>query len=122
MMIEVMTSSSRSRSLAALTNKRQTLGGVEVVTIPLCDYEDLLSAKRLLAETCIDVTQFVEPKRSLISRHPEVASFLTQKFGKLPMAEILRQCRRRFGKHATPSKSAAYSYWQSLRRKARINS
>lgn len=99
---------------------RRKLAGFDLVTIPLADYVDLLACKRQLSEASISHRQFGKPSRAMVDRNPEVAVFLVQKFGLLPMREILRQCRRRFGKAATPSQSTAYRYWQAVRREMKL--
>ena len=86
-----------------------------VISIALSDYrkliEDRLELKRLLANR----KQLEVPARSTIARNPEVGLFLLGKLGLEPMSEILRKCRREFGSGRTPSKSAAYRFWKSLR-------
>ena len=98
--------------------KRETIKGVRLITIPLRDYVDLLDCKRQLAERVISHEQVMSPRRSRVERNPEVAVFLAQNFGLLPMDEILRRCRRQFGKAVTPSSTAAYRYWEKLRKAA----
>lgn len=98
--------------------KRETIKGIRLVTIPLADYADLLDCKRQLAERIISHEQVMSPKKSKVERNPEMAVFLSQHFGLLPMGEILRRCRRQFGKANTPSQSGAYRYWERLRKAA----
>lgn len=97
---------------------KSIVAGVSLVTIPLSDYADLLDCKRQLAERAISHDQVMSPARSRIERNPEVAVFLAQNFGLAPMKEILRRCRREFGRSSTPSQSAAYRYWAKLRKEA----
>lgn len=99
-------------------HKRSVVSGVEVVTIPLRDYADLLDSKRQLAERVISHDQVISPRRTKIERNPEVAVFLVEKFGLMPVKDALRLCRRKFGKAATPSLSAAYRYWDRVRKEA----
>lgn len=94
------------------------IAGVDVVTIPISEYARLLAADRNLAIQAVSHGQLMSPKRSVIERNPEVAVFLAQKFGLLPMKDILRHCRREFGRQRTPSQSTAYRYWQKLRKAA----
>ncbi|WP_139812537.1 hypothetical protein [Ensifer aridi] len=95
-----------------------TIAGVQVVTIPLEHYAELLDCKRMLSERAISHDQLLSPRRSRIERNPEVAVYLAQNFGLLPMGELLRKCRRRFGTPRTPSIAAAYRYWQKIKREA----
>ena len=94
------------------------ISGVEVVTIPLADYAGLLDCKRRLQETELTIEQFVAGRKSIIDRNPEVAVYLVQNFGLVPMNDILRACKRKFSRSRTPSKSAAYRYWATVRKKS----
>lgn len=98
--------------------KSRVISGVEVVTIPLQDYADLLDSKRQLAERAIRDRRVMSPRRSKIERNPEVAIFLADKFGSMSVKDALRLCLRKFGKAATPSPSAAYRYWDRIRKEA----
>jgi hypothetical protein len=99
-------------------HRHSIVAGVPLVTIPLSDYASLLDCKRQLAERAISHDQVMSPARSVIERNPEVAVFLAQNFGLKSMETILRLCRRQFGKDRTPSRSAAYRYWERLRKEA----
>ncbi len=94
------------------------ISGVEVVTIPLTDYAALLDCRRKLQETELTVEQFLSGRKSVIDRNPEVAVYLAQNFGLMPMKDLLRVCRRKFGRQCTPSRSAAYRYWKTVRLKS----
>lgn len=98
--------------------RRRTVAGVEVVTIPLADYAALLDCKRELQETELTIQQFVTGRKSVIDRNPEVAVYLAQNFGLVPMKDLLQACSRRFGRARTPSQSAAYRYWATVRKKS----
>lgn len=100
------------------TPKLDVISGVKVVTIPLRHYAELLESKRKLAERAVSEKQVMLPYRSKIERNPEVAVFLVEKFGLMPVKDALRLCRREFGKAATPSLSAAYRYWDRVRKEA----
>ncbi|NRF09402.1 hypothetical protein [Agrobacterium pusense] len=89
--------------------------GVAVVTIPLADYKSLLEVKRLYAEANRREKQFQAPRRGMIDRNPQVAVFLAENFGTKPVDTILHECEARFGAACTPSKSAAYRYWDALK-------
>lgn len=92
-----------------------TISGIEVVTIPLADYAALLACKARLAELDANLLQLSAPRKGIIDRNPEVAVFLATRFGTLPVSVVLKQCRRTFGAARTPSRSAAYRYWQRIR-------
>jgi hypothetical protein len=87
-----------------------------VVTIPAADYAELLDCRRRLAEVEARQRTFERPSRSPISRDPEVAAFLAERFGRLLIRDILAACAANFGKARTPSRSAAHRYWSRLRR------
>ncbi|PWB83106.1 MAG: hypothetical protein C3F11_08410 [Methylocystaceae bacterium] len=86
-----------------------------MVTIPLAEYADLLSARRRLAE--------LEPrgrsaKRRLLARpaspidaDPEISAFLAARRGKMTQKDILAACVAEFGFRA-PSKSALCRFYQ----------
>lgn len=58
----------------------------------------------------------VEPgSRSAFQNDAEVAKFLAERFGKVPMKPLLEACKQKFGKRRTPSQQAAYRYWRKLR-------
>lgn len=92
-----------------------TVMGVPVVTIPLKDYAALLASQRELAERSLSLNSLQQSRRSVIERNPEVAMFLIQRLGLEPMPAILKACRKEFGRHRTPSRSAAYRYWMKIR-------
>lgn len=92
------------------------ISGVEVVTIPLSDYADLLACKRDLAIRIINHANFHKSPRSMIERNPEVAVFIAQRLGIDPVSEIVKACRRKFGKAHTPSPQSVYRYWMKIRR------
>lgn len=94
-----------------------SIEGVELVTIPVSDYATLLKNSRVLAETQIDRRQFEKPNRSMISRNPQVAVFITEHVGKNTASEVVELCRERFGDHLTPSTKMVYRYWWRLRGK-----
>lgn len=102
----------------------QTIEGVAVVTIPLSDYRDLLKCRKLLSMKEISHSQLQRPARSSIERNPEVAVFLTMRFGLMPMHQILKECKKEFGAKLTPSRQAGYRYWDKVRNKTKgqINS
>jgi hypothetical protein len=90
--------------------------GVEVVTIPLSEYADLLAAHRRLAE--------VEPsgrpvKRRLLAKpaspidaDPEISAFVAARLGKMTQKAILAACVAEFGPRRAPSKSAIGRFYQ----------
>ncbi len=96
-------------------HRKHKMGGA-LVTIPVADYAELLECRRLSAERTISHDQFSRPSRSTIARDTEVAVFLTQRYGIMPMDRLLRECRRRFGGARRPSRTAAYAHWKKVRR------
>lgn len=99
--------------------KRTSISGVELVTLPLFHYKDLLEAQRRLEEIQASAIQLHTPQRGLLNRNPEVAVYLAQNFGLVPIPTLLRRCKRLFGAARTPSASAAYRYWERIRIEAR---
>ena len=97
---------------------RRVVSGVEVVMIPLADYAALLECRKELQESRLTIQQFITGRRSVIDRNPEVAIFLAKNFGLVPMKDLLRDCRRQFGRNRTPSQSAAYRYWAAVRKRS----
>ena len=95
-----------------------SINGIEVVTIPMSDYVELLDCRRRLGEITINHDQLFRPRRSMIERNPDVALFLAQNFGMKPVRVILQDCRRRFGRKRTPSLKSAYRYWERVRKEA----
>lgn len=91
----------------------------EFVTIPLADYIRLTDESRQLAEWHLNNRQLIKPSRSLITRDPEVAVFLASGLGLKSVASLLKECKKRFGAARTPSRTAAYRYWETLRIKQR---
>lgn len=99
--------------------RKETISGVELVTIPVSHYAELLDYRRRFEEREISHNQFERPSRSRLDRNPEVAVFLIQRLGLEPIKDILRNCRRTFGAARTPSRTAIYRYWQKLQIEAR---
>ena len=95
-------------------------GGPVLVTIPLEDYEELLRAKVESDQKTLSLRQFRVPARNSVERDPEITVFITQKLGLMPVREIVRQTRRRFGKARTPSPQAIYRYWDKMRSQTHI--
>lgn len=93
----------------------RTISGVEVVTIPLAEYADLLDCRRRLAELTVARAAFERPPASPIERDPELATFLAERLGRATGEAILVECRSRFGPARTPSRSALDRYWRRLR-------
>lgn len=95
-----------------------TIAGVPVVTIATAEYADLLECRRLVAELREKGKRFAVPPRSPIETDAEVAAFFAERFGRVDVMAILAECRDRFGADRTPSRTAAYAYWQRLRQRA----
>jgi len=93
-----------------------TIAGVEVVTIPLSDYREMLDARHRLAELRVRDDPRFRVAHSPIDRDSEIATFLAEQFGRVPVVQALDECRARFGSVRTPSRSAAYRFWTRMRR------
>ncbi|CAI9400698.1 hypothetical protein ANOBCDAF_00541 [Pleomorphomonas sp. T1.2MG-36] len=91
------------------------IAGVPVVTIPLADYASLLENSAKLSKLG-KAERFPVPPRSPIEIDSEVKAFFVERLGKLNMIDLLRDCSSRFGASRTPSRTAAYRFWQRLRR------
>jgi len=95
-----------------------TISGVAVVTIPLTDYADLLEKRARLVKLG-KADRYPVPPRSPIEVDTQVKAFFLEHLGKKRMPDLLQECRRNFGASRTPSKTAAYRFWQRLRQSAR---
>ena len=84
------------------------------VTIPEAEYRELLGFKQASKgpQTVAD-----PPLRGRLENDAEVAAFLTERFGRMHMDRIMEECRATFGAARSPSRTAAYRYWQKLRDK-----
>gem|GEM_PF-2711523 len=56
--------------------------------------------------------------KSKFEKAPELAAFVKEHLGKMPLREISKQAKRQFGKHRAPGKSAIHSYWQKTTEKS----
>ena len=92
-----------------------TVAGIEVVTIPLAHYAELLDCQRRLALGEVTPLRFVADLRSRIDRDPEVANFLTECFGRMLLKDAAAGCRERFGATRAPGKSTIQRFWARLR-------
>lgn len=101
--------------MASKSIQKGEIGGIAVVTIPVRDYEKLLIKSQQLEIQQLRLKHFT-PGRSSIDRNPEVASYLADNLGLVPLKELLNCCTLRFGSDLTPSRSAAYRYWARLRK------
>jgi len=86
-----------------------TIAGVEVVTIPLAEYAELLECRRRVAEIGNLRSRRLRP--SPIDHDAEVAAFLKAQPPEMTVKEVLEACALRFGTKRTPSKSAAYQFY-----------
>ncbi|MFD2183597.1 hypothetical protein [Rhodoplanes azumiensis] len=110
--------------------ERKTIAGIEVVTIPVDLYAELLDCRRQLAELKAASnaglnavrTAFEVAPRSRLARDPEVAAFVAGQLGKATVPEIERQCLARFGKRRAPNRKAIYRHQYLLRRLVTLRS
>ena len=98
------------------TAVHRTVSGVELVTIPLTHYAELLDCQRRLAAASIPAARFAADPRSRVERDPEVAAFLAECLGVRLLKETHALCRERFGLDRTPGKSTIQRYWTRLGR------
>lgn len=94
-----------------------TLGGIEVVAIPVSLYAELLDCRRRLAVANISAARFAADPRSRIDRDPEVAEYLTECLGRVLLKDAYTSCRERFGADRAPGKSSIQRYWKRLRQR-----
>lgn len=82
---------------------RRTIEGVELVTIPLDHYAELLACRRLVAEN--NLRQGAPPGAAgRIDRDPEVATFLVETFAGRSLHDVYALCVERFGTERSPSR------------------
>lgn len=92
-----------------------TVAGVQMITIPVTEYADLLECRRRLAEMGVRKTRFVKASKSPIERDPELATFIAERLGRMVVKDVQSACEDRFGPTRTPSRSAIHRYWERLR-------
>lgn len=100
-----------------------TIAGVEVVTIPVWHYAELLECQRAMGVGRYPFDQArthpalvaVDPRSRLFGDF-EVAVFLFEAFGRVKLTDAVVACRQRFGIDRSPSKATIGRYWQRLRR------
>ncbi|ABD87118.1 hypothetical protein [Rhodopseudomonas palustris] len=97
---------------------KRTLAGVELVTIPVTEYAELLDCRRRLAELRAVQTRFERRCRSPIEHDSEVASFIADRLDRMTFADIRAECVARFGAARTPSRTAIHLY--SVRVRGRL--
>lgn len=105
----------RNESATGTAPKVATVGGVTVVTIPIADYEDFLECRRFRDAHRKRAARYAPAPCSPIDRDPEVAAFLAERFGKMSLEDIVKECQQQFGPERTPSRASAGRYWQRLR-------
>jgi len=93
------------------------IGGVEVVTIPLAHYAELLDCQRRLAVAGISRQRFAADPRSRVDRDPQVPAFLVDCLGTMLLKDAAPRCLERFGEARTPGRSTIQRYWQRLGRR-----
>ncbi len=118
-----MTKQKAERSAAADASAASsivsTIAGIQVVTIPLAEYAELLDCRRRVGVQSDAARRLAVPPRSPIEKDAEVAAFFIERLGQADMLTILTECRKRFGSERTPSRTAAYDFWQRMRRQAK---
>ncbi len=99
-------------------NNLETIGiaGTDFVLVPVADYVCLLHIRRQLEGLHADRNIILgRAGKSLLDRNPDVAHFFIQNLGRYSVAILLKKCRRKFGSARTPSRSAAYRFWDKLK-------
>lgn len=86
--------------------------GQKTVSLSQDEYRELLDFKLALTgfRTVAEV-----PSRGQLENDAEVALFLAERFGRIPMNKVLSDCCTIYGDKRTPSRSVAYRYWLKLR-------
>ncbi len=96
---------------------RSTVAGIELVTIPVSHYAELLECKRQLAAAGISDLRRTADLRSRIERDPEVAAFLAECLGTRLLKDTYASCLERFGPGRTPGKTTIQRFWKRLGRR-----
>lgn len=96
---------------------RSTVAGVELVTIPVSHYAELLDCKRQLAAAGITGLRLAADLRSRVERDPEVAAFLAECLGTRLLKDTYASCLERFGAERTPGKTTIQRFWKRLGRR-----
>lgn len=109
---------------AAVAPITSTIAGVELVTIPVAHYAELLDCQRRLGETPAPrhmrpgAAQLATDPRSRLFGDPEVASFLYELFGRAKLKDAYSACVEHFGERRTPSRATIARFWGRLRGRA----
>lgn len=98
--------------------EHRKVADIEVVTIPLSEYADLLRCRVELAKQNVHLQRLERPGRSPIEQDPEVAVFIAERLGQITIKQIRSACERTFGIARTPARSSVHRYWQRLRKNA----
>lgn len=102
---------------SALPLGPSTVAGVPVVTIPLSEYENLLSCRQI-ANVRSGARLLPPPSRSPIENDRELCDFLDARLGRMLLKDVVAECAAEFGERA-PSKSAVHRY--HMRHRASIS-
>ncbi len=100
----------------------RTVAGVELVTIPLSHYAELMDCQRRLAEVPASAPAparrpLAVDTRSRLFDDSEVASFLIEIAGTMRLSDARTACVDRFGTERAPSRSTISRFWQQNRRR-----
>lgn len=93
---------------------RATIADVDVVTIPLAHYAELLQARRLVAENDLRRRPTMGGT-GRIDRDPEVATFLIENLPGRSLKELCALALARFGPSRAPSRSSIQRFRDRLR-------
>lgn len=97
---------------------RRAIEGVELVTIPLDHYAELLSCRRLVAENNLRL-RAPPGAPGRVDRDPEVATFLIENFAGRSLRDVYSLCVEQFGPERAPSRSSIQRFRDRVARPAR---
>ena len=100
-----------------------SIAGVEVVTIPIWHYAELLECQRTVQLNGLRASQIrahpailAADPRSRLFADPEVCIFLYEICGRMKLPDAYSACCERFGMDRSPSRATIGRYWQRVRR------
>ena len=100
---------------------RRTISGVELVTIPVSYFAELLDCQRRIREAGgmhhlqPHPAQMAVDPRSRLFGDPEVAVYLYELVGRSKLKDAYFACVERFGSARAPSRATIARFWKRLR-------
>lgn len=98
--------------------QRRTVAGVELVTIPLWHYVDLLQRAGGVGVAALNVESW-KHSRFAIDRDEEVRQFFIDNLDEKSVTVLVAESRLKFGKKRTPSVASIYRWRQYVFRERR---